>query len=182
MIKNISILLLAILICGCSTTKKSIVSDSLDAIPVITGSVVNQAAFQKGGSLVLGTFQPGSGAAADDETDQLSSMIIKGINETLPGDHTHFSVSDDPKDSDCVLEGFIETYGSDPKASHMKLRKDQTFLSVDGDIWLRMTGEKIFLFQTSMVIDLKSQNPNTVAYQIGQAVAHYIGSQNIDGK
>ena len=47
-------------------------------------------------------------------------------------------------------------------------------LSVDGEIWLRETGEKIFLFQTSIMIDLKTQNPKTVAYQIGVAIAHFI--------
>ena len=168
MIKNISILLLAILICGCSTTKKSIVSDSLDAIPVITGSVVNQAAFQKGGSLVLGTFQPGSGAAADDETDQLSSMLIKGIKDILPQENTNFTIqADDQKDSDLYLEGYIEDYGRKGRSSH---------LSIDGEIWLRETGEKIFLFQTSTMIDLKKHDPQAVAYQMGVAIAHFIGS------
>jgi hypothetical protein len=178
-VKNLSFLIIILLICGCSSSKKIIVSDSLDEIPVITGSVIDSAAFVKGGTLVLGSFKAGDNAAADDETDQLSLMMIKGINDTLPGENTHFTISTDTqKDPDDVLEGYIEDYGRQGRSSHLKLRKNQTFLSLDGDIWLHDTGEKIFLFQTSIVIDLKTQNPKTVAYQIGAAIAHFIGSRN----
>ena len=177
-LKNLSLLFIILLISGCSSSKKAIVADSLDETPVITGSVVNASALAKGGTLVLGAFNPGTGAAADDETDQLSSMIIKGIGDTLPEDNTPFTIqSSNEKDPDCFLEGYIENYGRDG-IPHQKLRKTQVFLSVDGDIWLRETGEKIFLFQTSIVIDLKNQSSKEVAYEIGVAIAHFIGSHN----
>ncbi len=73
------------------------------------------------------------------------------------------------KNSDCFLEGYIEDYDRRGHFAH---------LSVDGEIGLRDTGEKIFLFQTSIMIDLKTQNPKTVAYQIGGAIAHFIGSKS----
>ena len=118
---------------------------------------------------MLGSFKPGPGAAADNETDQLSLMMIKGIKDTLPGDNTHFSVPlDDKTDSDYYLEGYIEDYGRKGHFAH---------LSVDGEIWFREYGEKIFQFQTSLMIDLKHQNPKAVAYQIGGAIAHFIGSR-----
>ena len=147
-----------------------LVSDVLDVNPVITGSVLNSSAFMKGGSLSLGAFKAGTNAAADDETDQLSWMMIKGIKDTLPEDNTHFTIaSDDQKNSDCFLEGYIEDYGTKGHKAH---------LSIDGEIWLRDTGEKVLLFQTSINIDLKTQKPKTVAYEIGVAIAHYIGSHS----
>jgi hypothetical protein len=137
---------------------------------VITGSLPNPSAFEKGGRLALGSFKPGPGAAADDETDELSSMIIKGIKDTLPAANTHFTIpADDGQDSDFDLEGYIEDYGNKGHSSH---------LSVDGAIELRETGEKILLFQTSVMIDLKTQNPKTVAYRIGAAIAHFIELRN----
>ena len=125
----------------------------------------------------MGSFKPGPGAEANDDTDQLSLMMIKGIKDALPQNSTHFTVSADAqKDPDCFLDGYIDDYGRDPHYSHLKLRKNQVHLSVSGEIWLRETGEKIFLFQTSIVIDLKTQNPKTVAYQTGVAIARFIGS------
>jgi hypothetical protein len=181
-IRKTSFLILFLLVCGCSPSKKLIVTDSLDAIPVVTGSVVNPSAFAKGGTLVLGSFKAGPNAEANEETDQLSLMMIKGINDALPGDNTHFTIQTDIKnDPNCFLEGFIEDYGRDRHNPRLKLRKDQTLLSVDGDIWLRETGERIFMFQTSTVIDLKTQNPKTVAYQIGAAIARFIGSHSVEG-
>jgi len=177
--KYLSFLIIILFICGCSSSKKIIVSDFLDATPVITGSVVDPSVFAKGGTLVLGSFKPGPGAAANDETDQLSMMMIKGVKDVLPGDDTHFTVkTDDLKDPDYFLEGYIENYGREGHVSNLKLRRNQVYLSVDGDIWLRETGEKVFLFQTSIAIDLKTQDPKTVAYQIGVAIAHFIGSQH----
>ena len=141
---------------------------SLDVTVVVTGSVINSSSFQKGGSLVLGSFKPGTGAAADDETDQLSALMIKGIKDTLPEGNTQFTIApDDQKDSDFFLEGYIEDYGRKGHFSH---------LSVDGEIWLRETGEKIFSFQTTTLINLKTQDPKAVAYQIGVAIAHFIES------
>jgi len=172
-VKNLSFLLIILLFSGCSSSKKTIIADSLDATPVITGSVIDAAAFQKGGTLVLGAFKPGPGAAADDETDRLSLAIVKGIKETLPDDAAHFTlVPDDQKDSDCFLDGYIEDYG---RKGHM------VHLSVDGEIWLQSSGEKIFSFQTAIMIDLKTQNPKTIAYQIGIAIAHFIGSHMQEG-
>ena len=119
--------------------------------------------------MVLGPFKPGPGAAADDETDQLSLMVIKGIKDTLLKSNTQFTVpADDTKGSDFYLDGYIEDYGSKGRFAQ---------LSIDGEIGLRETGERIFIFQTSVKIDLKTQKPETTAYQIGVAVAHFIGSR-----
>ena len=168
-VRNLLFLFIILLVGGCSSSKKIIVSDSLDATPVITGSVVNPSAFEKGGTLILGVFKPGAAAAADDETDQLSSMLIKGIKDTLPGSNTHFIIqTDDQKESDFYLDGYIEDYGHKGHSSH---------LSLDGEIWLRETGEKVLLFQTSTMINLKTKDPNTVAYQIGVAIAQFIASK-----
>jgi len=178
-VKNLTLLFIILFFAGCASTKKAVVAESLDAIPEISGSVANAAAFNKGGSLSLGVFKAGIGASADDETDQLSAMMIRGIENTLPEDNTHFTISaDDRVGSDCNLEGYIENYGRDNSATHHKLNKNETYLSIDGDIWLRDTGEKILLFQSSVVINLKTQNPKTVAYQIGVAIAHFISKES----
>lgn len=179
MLKNILLLFIFLIFTGCSTPKKLIVADYLDATPVVTGSVVNASAFAKGGSLVLGSFKPGVGAEANDDTDELSWMIVKGIKDTLPEDNTNFKISPlDQGDSDFTLEGYIDDFGRDSHFTHVKLRDTQIHLAIDGEIWLRETGEKVFLFQTSTVIDLKLQNPKTVAYEMGVAIAHFIGSHS----
>ena len=168
MVKNLSFLLIILLICGCSSSKKVLILGSLDSTVVVTGGVINSSSFEKGGILVLGSFKPGVGATADDETDQLSSLMIKGIKDTFPEGNTQFTIPpDDQKDSDFFLEGYIEDYGRRGHFSH---------LSVDGEIWLRETGEKIFSFRTTTLINLKTQEPAAVAYQMGVAIAHFIES------
>lgn len=176
-VRILSFLTIILLFSSCATPRKIIVSDFLDSTPVVSGAVINDFAFARGGTLVLGPFKPGTGAAANDETDQLSLMITKGIYDTLSGEHTHFIIqTGDLAQPDCFLEGYIEDYGRQGNILHQKLRQNQAFLSVNGEIWLRETGEKILSFETSVVIDLKTQSPKTAAYQMGAAIARFIGS------
>ncbi len=153
-------------------------ADSLNATPVVTGSVINPSAFAKGGMLFLGAFKPGRGAAADAETDEASSMIVKGISDVLPAVNTSFIVSTDPEQQpEYLLEGHIEEYGRPKSSSGPKLRKDQVVLSVNGEIWIWKTGEKICSFQTSVTLDRKKDDPRVIAYQIGVAISHFIRSK-----
>ena len=167
--RKLSILLLILFLTSCLSVKKTIVSNSLDAVPVVSGAVVNADEFQKGGSLNFDSFKPGPGAAADEVTDQLSFMITKGIKDTLPEDNTRFRIPEAAGDADYTLDGYIEDYGQKGHMAH---------LSIDGQIWSKASGNKIFVFQTAVLIDLKSQTPKTVAYQIGIAIAHFIGSHS----
>ena len=96
------------LISGCTSSKKIIVSQALDAIPAVTGSIINPSVFDTGGTLALGTFKPGANASADDQTDKLSSMIIKGFKDVFSSQSNHFTLQKgNINDSDAVLEGFI---------------------------------------------------------------------------
>jgi hypothetical protein len=176
-LKNLSLLLIIFILGGCSASTKIVIPNHSDEAPFVTGSVVNSSAFAKGGTLVLKSFKAGDGAAADEETDRLSSMVIKGITDTLPGENTKFTFqTQDPDDSDFYLAGHIENYGDASSVHNMGLRKNQVYLSLDGEIWLRETGEKVLLFQTSTIFNLKTQDPTAEAYQIGVGIAHYIGS------
>ena len=175
MARNLLFLFIFFLIYGCLPAKKIIPADSFSSqsVPVVTGSLVNSAAFERGGTIALGLFKPGPEAAANEETDSLSLMLIKGIKETLLKEKTHFTIAEDEqKNPDFLLEGYIENYAKAKRFSHT-----EAHLSVDGEIGLRETGEKILLFQSSAVINLKNQDPLGVAYQMGVAIAHFIGSQ-----
>ncbi|MBF0504958.1 MAG: hypothetical protein HQL14_07645 [Candidatus Omnitrophica bacterium] len=176
MIKKLSFLLLFTVICGCSSTKKIDHSHLFTKAPVVTGSLINATAFQREGSLVLGVFKPGPDAAANDETDRLSLMLIKGIKETLLQEKTaHFKIlDDDQKNPDFVMDGYIEGYTKAGRFSHLLWHKNEARLSVDGEIWLQKTGEKIFMFQASEVINLNNQNSLSAAYQMGAAIAEFI--------
>jgi hypothetical protein len=179
-VKYLSLLFIIVLIGACATSKRAPVSHTPAApqaptepqapvavAPQISGSVLTSSLFTRGGSLSLGSFKAGTGAAANDETDDLSARIMQGIHDILPGMGTVFSLADNPTESDYVLEGYIENYTK---------RGSVANLSVDGEIWLQSTGEKIFVFQTSMVIDLKKQEPKSVAYQIGEAIARFMAT------
>lgn len=169
----LSVLALVVMVCGCSSGRTQLVSESLDLVPLVSGSVVNSLAVAKGGHIGLGAFRPGAGAAANEQTDELSQMLVAGIRDSLLSTHTQFTLGKDAqRDPDCILEGTIENYGR--QAGAILGAHDRMSLVINGNIWLRDTGEKILLFQGSVVIDAKRQDPKTSAYQMGVAVARFI--------
>jgi len=165
-VKNLLFLCVLLLIGGCCFTKKIIPSSDVFNVPEVTGSLVNKTAFERGGSLVVGVFKPGSGAAANEETDGLSSMLMKGVKETLINRNARFTVAaPDQNNSEFALDGYIQEYTAKGHKAH---------LSLDGEIYLRETGEKVFLFQTSFRFNTKNQDPMVVAYRMGEAIADRI--------
>ena len=141
----------------------------------VTGSVINAQSFHKGGTLALSAFKPGPGAAANEQTDRLSLMLIKGIKESLSQHNTPFMLADGNDNSpNFVMAGYIEDYAQSPGVSRHILRKNEAALSVDGEIWFQETGEKVFIFQGVTNINLKKEDPMAKAYQLGRAIGDAI--------
>jgi len=82
-VKKLPFLFILFLICGCHAAQKTFLSHPYPDIPAVSGSVINHAAFERGGTLGVSVFKPGPGAAANEETDRLSSMLVKGVKDTL---------------------------------------------------------------------------------------------------
>ncbi len=149
-------------------------------IPV-TGSVVDSTVLAKGGLMAFAEFKPGPGAVADEQTDKISLMLIKGIRESLLTHASSLSLIDaDQLDrADFLLEGHIEEFSRSGKLSRLVMRKNEAYLAVDGEIWRQDSGAKVLVFATSAIINVKKQKPAEVAYQMGLAIGDFISTHSL---
>lgn len=145
---------------------------------LVSGAVIDEPVLLKGGSLVLASFKPGPGAEANDQTDKISVMLIKGIEEVLATNDVPFILKEgqEDEDADFVLDGFIEEFTRSGKMSRLML-KNQAHLSVDGGIWSQLSGTKVLVFSSSAIINMKKEKPVDVAYRMGRAIGRYISQR-----
>ena len=135
---------------------------------MVSGTLLNEKALDIGGTLGLTAFNAGPGAAAGEELDRISLMLAKGIKENLSLQTTAIKISEnDKEDPSLLLKGYIEEYGQ---------KNHKINFAVDGEIWLQETGAKVLIFQTAYVVDLKKEDPQQVAFRMGQAIGDYIAA------
>jgi hypothetical protein len=143
----------------------------------VGGIVLDQSLLSQGGDLALGPFKPGDQAEANDETDRISSMILKGIKDYFDSQHTSLHVVDatqtHPK---FVLEGYIHEFSKAGKMSRMMMRPNKDVLRIEGEIWLIPSGQRLAGFSANKKFDPKKEKPFDVAYALGHDIAEFIVS------
>src|SRR4029079_12226566 len=74
----------------------------------VTGAVMDSEILAQGGDLALVPFKAGDQAEANDETDRISMMILKGIKDSLDQQNTSLHVIDASQTHPKVaLQGYI---------------------------------------------------------------------------
>ena len=139
----------------------------------VSGDIVNASRLNSGGKLGLAVFKAGPGAQSDEQLDQISLMLIKGINERLQEHQTSLIVTDDEDSADLILQGYVEEFFQPGKFDRWVKHKNRCRLSVSGEIWQRDTGTKVLTFASSQTIPLKAQHLD-IAYRMGQAIGDFI--------
>ncbi len=156
-------------------------SSSFAATIPVSGSVVDSTSLLAGGLLAFAEFKPGPGAVADEQTDRISLMLIKGIKDAMSVHTSALSIAgeDQLNQADFLLDGHIEEFSKSGKLSRLVMRKNEVYLSVEGEIWRQESGAKVLVFSSSAVINVKKEKPAEVAYQMGKAIGDFISTHSL---
>jgi len=109
-------------------------------------TLVNAAALKSGGKIAFTPLKAGPRASADEQSDRVSLMIIKGITDRLAQSRTSLIVTGGENEPDLVLQGYIEELSQNGRFKRLVLRRDKGRLSISGEIWLSLTGAKVLTF------------------------------------
>lgn len=172
---NKSCLFILVIVCfvfsGCFSSS-SVKSSS----PRATGTIVKEAEFKKGGTLVILPFKAGANAAASQKLDRVAMMIVKGAVDYLAEQRTPFTVltTEDQGSPQLILEGYVDNFSYSGKMSRMVLRNKETTLSVRGQMVVAATRDRIFVFQHKKTMPDPKKDGLDVAYQTGQDLGRFI--------
>ena len=140
-----------------------------------TGTVIKEAEFKKGGTLVILPFKAGVGAVANPQLDRVALMIVKGMIDYLAEQKTPFTVlsTEDQGRPQLVIEGYVNDFSQSGKMSRM-IHGKKTTLSVSGQMVVSGTHDRLFVFQHRRSMTDPKRDGLDVAYQTGQDLGRFI--------
>ncbi len=107
---------------------------------------VDAAALKSGGKIAFTPLKAGPGTSADEQSDRVSLMIIKGITERIAQSRTSLIVAGGDNEPALVFQGYIEELSQNGGLKRLVLRRDKGRLAISGEIWLSSTGAKVLTF------------------------------------
>ncbi len=119
-------------------------------------------------------FKAGPQAVADEGLDRVSMMLIKGISEQLQAAGSIWEMANEAHAAEYVLAGHIEEFSLPGRVSGI-WRKNNSRLSVSGEVYSKDSQAKILTFASSKNITAK--NFMDAAYHMGKAIGDFILAQ-----
>jgi hypothetical protein len=107
---------------------------------------VDAAALKSGGKIAFTPLKAGPQTSADEQSDRVSLMIIKGIANRLAQGGTSLIVAAPEDEPNLVFQGYIEELLQNSRLKRLVLRRDKGRLAISGEIWLSSTGAKVLTF------------------------------------
>jgi hypothetical protein len=162
--------------CGCfSSTPKRSSSVFLPEFNA-TGKVIKPNEFKKGGSLVILPFKAGENAAAGQQLDRVSLMIVKGMIDYLAQEKTPFTVltTEEQGKPDLIIDGYINNFTEPGRMKRWVMQNKNAVLAVDGYMEIPATKERILIFQHQRSIVDRKKDGLSLAYAMGQDLGRFI--------
>jgi hypothetical protein len=176
------LMIFSLVFCVSCGHKKAVIQDEVESLsaslsgaaPEVTGSALEEKVLS--GKLALTPFRAGPKAFANEETDQISMMALRGIKESLDEQSTSITVVDtEGTKPDIALQGYIEEYSKSGRMSRMMLKANKNSMIIEGEVWLISTGQRLLVFTAKKKFNPKKEKPLNVAYQLGRGIGEFIG-------
>ena len=144
------------------------------AIPFVRhGKIIQKDRLAEGGRLLIVPFNAGEGAAASDELDRLSLLIVKGISSVLgDGQSSFFLVFAGEADTaDRLIQGHVVRMGTEGGWIFWKRKK---FIGVEGQLIDRTDHRVILEFSHYRETVQKDQPLDSLALLIGEVIGRFL--------
>ena len=168
--------MISMLLSGCFSSAPVKSSSSGIVSSRVTGKVIKEDVFKKGGTLVILPFKAGVNAVASPQLDRVTLMIVKGAVDYLAEQKTPFKVltTEDQGSPQLVIEGYVDDLSHSGKMSRMAMRPKTTTLSVNGQMVISGTHDRVLIFQQTKSIPDPKRDGLDIAYQTGQDLGRFI--------
>lgn len=141
---------------------------------VKAGKVIDARRLNKGGKLLVVPFSAGANVAADERSDKIALMIVKGVAEELR--ETPFEVLDDATahEAQLVITGHVTAGGEPPKWTRWVPGKTRNTVSVEGRMADAANGATVLVFTHSAQASARRKDYAQSGYDIGRDIGRFI--------
>ena len=143
---------------------------------VKTGKVIDTERLKKGGKLLVVQFPAGANVAANELSDKIVLMIVKGVADQLK--ETRFQVLNDANahEADMIITGHVTAVGAPSKWDRWILRRTQNTVSVEGRMVDATSNATVLVFTHSAQASSRRQDQVQLGYDIGKDIGRFIAS------
>ena len=146
-----------------------------------SAKILDEDQFKKGGRILVVPFTPDVNAAADDELDRVSLMIVKGIADSLDTS-SRFRVLDsgNADTADLILHGRVMTMQETGRLKKLATFKNKKYIAVEGKMVDVKSGRIVFLFSDAKTTQNKKQTFIDLGSFIGHDIGKFLNSSQTD--
>ncbi len=143
---------------------------------VKTGKIFDPERLGKGGKLLVVPFPAGANVVANEQSDKIALMVVRGIADELKG--SRFQVLDDENahEADFVITGHMTVVSGPAKWDRWLLKKTTNTVSVEGRMEDSASEAAILVFTHSAQAASRRQDQAQLGYDIGKDIGRFIRS------
>lgn len=164
-----------VILFGCTSVQVKTAPVSQPQKLVEVNTVIDKEALQKGGRLLIVPFKAGAGVAADEETNRISLMFVKGMSEAVEsGFSFKLASSVTAQDFDFILKGYITEISQSSGPKRWFSGSKRKSLGIEGKIVEYKTDHVVYHFSRRQVLEDKEKDLKSVAYDLGREVGQFV--------
>lgn len=143
---------------------------------VKTGKVIDAPRLKKGGKLLVIPFPAGVGVVANDRSDKIALMIVKGIADELK--KSQFAVLNDANahEAELLITGHVTGIGKPSKWKRWLLQTTQDTVSIEGRMVDAASKANVIVFTHSAQTLAREKDHAQLGYDIGKDIGLYLMS------
>ena len=143
---------------------------------VKAGKVIDAPRLKKGGKLLVIPFPAGVNVVANERSDKIALMIVKGIADQLK--ESRFQVLNDQNahEADLIVMGHVTADGAPSKWDQWFLRKARNAVGVEGRIADAASNAAVLIFAHSAQASGRREDHAQLGYDIGRDIGRFIVS------
>lgn len=166
----------ACVLCGCTLAAKERVLVKGAKSSARTDKIIDKDALQKGGKLLIVPFKPGAGVAADEETNRIALMFVKGMTEAVETGSSSLKIvaSGEAADADFIIKGYITKTAEIKGMKRWLPGSGKIQLGIEGKIVDVRTDLIVYHFSRNQIAQKKEKDFKAMAYDLGKEVGQFV--------
>ncbi len=140
---------------------------------VKVGKIVDVERLKKGGKLLVVPFPAGTNVVANERTDKIALMIVKGIADELK--ESRFEVLKDANahEAELIVTGHVTGIGKPSKWKPWLLQATQNTVSIEGRMVDAASRSTVVVFTHSAQASARGKDYAQLGYEMGKDIGRY---------